>query len=69
MSVNIEGFLLVTQLAIKQMLAQKTGGSIVNITSTMVEHPIAGINSSVPMITKGGLEAVTRSARALRVPT
>ena len=61
MSVNIEGFLLVTQLAIKQMLAQKTGGSIVNITAAMVEHPIAGINSSVPMITKGGLEAVTRS--------
>src|ERR1700722_15773159 len=60
-SVNIEGFLLISQLVIKQMLAQKTGGSIVNITSTMVENPIAGANSSVPMITKGGLEAVTRN--------
>jgi NAD(P)-dependent dehydrogenase (short-subunit alcohol dehydrogenase family) len=60
-SVNIEGFLFITQLAIKQMLAQKTGGSIVNITSTMVDHPIAGANSAVPMITKGGLQAVTRS--------
>jgi NAD(P)-dependent dehydrogenase (short-subunit alcohol dehydrogenase family) len=60
-SVNIEGFLFITQLAIKQMLAQKTGGSIVNITTTMVDHPIAGINCAVPMITKGGLEAVTRS--------
>jgi len=60
-SVNIDGFLFITQLAIKQMLAQKTGGSIVNITTTMVDHPIAGINSAVPMITKGGLEAVTRS--------
>src|SRR5437870_10245220 len=38
-----------------------TGGSIINITSAMVDHPIAGINSAVPMITKGGLEAVTRS--------
>jgi len=27
----------------------------------MVEHPIAGVNASVPMITKGGLEAITRS--------
>jgi NAD(P)-dependent dehydrogenase (short-subunit alcohol dehydrogenase family) len=27
----------------------------------MVEHPIAGDNSSVPMITKGGLQAVMRS--------
>jgi NAD(P)-dependent dehydrogenase (short-subunit alcohol dehydrogenase family) len=60
-SVNIEGFLFITQLSIKQMLAQTTGGSIVNITSTMVDHPIAGINSTVAMITKGGLEAVTRS--------
>jgi NAD(P)-dependent dehydrogenase (short-subunit alcohol dehydrogenase family) len=60
-SVNIEGFLFITQLAIKQMLDQKTGGSIVNITSTMVGHPIAGINASVAMLTKGGLEAVTRN--------
>jgi len=60
-SVNIEGFFFLSQLAIKQMLAQETGGSIVNITTTLVGHPIAGINSAVPMITKGGLEAVTRS--------
>jgi NAD(P)-dependent dehydrogenase (short-subunit alcohol dehydrogenase family) len=50
-SVNIEGFRFITQLAIRQMLAQKTGGSIVNITSTMMGHPIAGINATVPMIT------------------
>src|SRR6476646_1136010 len=30
-STNIEGFLYVTQLSIKQMLGQKTGGSIVTI--------------------------------------
>ena len=60
-STNIEGFLFVSQLAIKQMVAQKSGGSIVNITSTMVDHPIAGVNASVPMMTKGGLEAVTLS--------
>jgi NAD(P)-dependent dehydrogenase (short-subunit alcohol dehydrogenase family) len=60
-SVNIEGFLFITQLAIKQMLAQKTDGSIVNITASLADHPIAGANSSVPMITKGGLQAITRS--------
>jgi NAD(P)-dependent dehydrogenase (short-subunit alcohol dehydrogenase family) len=60
-SVNIEGFLFVTQLAIKQMLAAKRSGSIVNITTSLAEHPIAGVNAAVPMITKGGLEAVTRS--------
>jgi NAD(P)-dependent dehydrogenase (short-subunit alcohol dehydrogenase family) len=60
-SVNIDGFLFISQLAITQMLTQKSGGSIVNITSTMVDHPIAGVNATVPMITKGGLEAATRS--------
>jgi NAD(P)-dependent dehydrogenase (short-subunit alcohol dehydrogenase family) len=60
-SVNIDGFLFISQLAVKQMLVQKSGGSIVNITSTMVDHPIAGVNAAVPMITKGGLQAVTRS--------
>ena len=60
-SVNIDGFLFISQLSIKQMLAQKTGGSIVTITATSVDHPIAGVNASVPMITKGGLEAATRN--------
>ncbi len=60
-SVNLEGFLLITQIAIRQMLAQNTGGSIVNVTAAQVNHPIAGINSSVAMMIKGGLEAVTRS--------
>jgi NAD(P)-dependent dehydrogenase (short-subunit alcohol dehydrogenase family) len=43
------------------MVAQKSGGSIVSITTSLVEHPIAGINASVPMITKGGIEAITRN--------
>ena len=34
-STNLEGFLYVTQLVIKQMLAQKTGGNIVTITAAL----------------------------------
>jgi NAD(P)-dependent dehydrogenase (short-subunit alcohol dehydrogenase family) len=60
-STNLEGFLYVTQGAVKQMLAQKSDGSVVTITTSMVENPIAGVTASVPMITKGGLDAVTRS--------
>jgi hypothetical protein len=37
------------------MVAQNTCGSIVNITAASADHPIAGENSSVPMITKGGI--------------
>jgi NAD(P)-dependent dehydrogenase (short-subunit alcohol dehydrogenase family) len=58
---NLEGFIYITQLAIKQMVAQKSGGSIVSITTTLAEHPIAGVNASVAMITKGGIQAITRS--------
>jgi NAD(P)-dependent dehydrogenase (short-subunit alcohol dehydrogenase family) len=57
---NLEGFLYVTQLAIRQMLAQKTGGSIVTITAALARNPIRGVTASVPMITKGGLETITR---------
>jgi NAD(P)-dependent dehydrogenase (short-subunit alcohol dehydrogenase family) len=60
-STNLEGFLHVTQATVKQMLAQKTGGSVVTITAAMAKNPIAGLKASVPMITKGGLEAVTLS--------
>jgi NAD(P)-dependent dehydrogenase (short-subunit alcohol dehydrogenase family) len=60
-STNLAGFIYVTQLAVKQMQAQKTGGSIVSITAALVDNPIAGIPASIPMITKGGLEAGLRS--------
>jgi NAD(P)-dependent dehydrogenase (short-subunit alcohol dehydrogenase family) len=60
-SVNIDGFIFITQLVIKRMLAQQAGGSIVNITASQVDHPIAGVNSALSMITKGGLQAGTRS--------
>jgi NAD(P)-dependent dehydrogenase (short-subunit alcohol dehydrogenase family) len=57
---NIEGFLYVTQLTIKEMLAQKTGGSIVTITAALARNPIRGVTAAVPMITKGGLETITQ---------
>ena len=59
-STNVEGFLYVTQLAIKQMVAQKTGGSIVTITAALARNPIRGVTATVPMITKGGLETITQ---------
>lgn len=58
---NLKGFLYVTQGSVKQMLTQKRSGSVVSITASTVVNPIAGILASVPMITKGGVEAVTRS--------
>jgi NAD(P)-dependent dehydrogenase (short-subunit alcohol dehydrogenase family) len=60
-STNLSGFIYITQLAVKQMLAQKSGGSIVSISAALVDNPIAGVTASVSMITKGGLNAITRS--------
>lgn len=60
-STNLEGFIHLTQLAVRQMLAQKTGGSIVSITTPLVDHPILGINASVAMATKGGIEALSKN--------
>jgi NAD(P)-dependent dehydrogenase (short-subunit alcohol dehydrogenase family) len=60
-SINLEGFIFVTQFAVTQMLSQNRGGSVTSITAAMVENPIAGIPASIPMMTKGGLESVTLS--------
>ncbi len=60
-STNLEGFIFITQAAVKQMLSQGTGGSVTTITSSLVKNPISGVSASIPMITKGGLEAITLS--------
>jgi len=59
-STNLEGFFHITRLVVGQMLVQKTGGSIVTITAALADNPISGNKASVPMITKGGLNTVTK---------
>jgi NAD(P)-dependent dehydrogenase (short-subunit alcohol dehydrogenase family) len=63
-STNLEGYVYITQFAVKQMLAQKSGGSVVSITTSLVENPIAGFTVSLPMMTKGGIEAMSRNLAA-----
>jgi NAD(P)-dependent dehydrogenase (short-subunit alcohol dehydrogenase family) len=60
-STNLDGFIYTTQLVVKQMLAQKTGGSVVSIGASLADHPLAVFTASVPMITKGGINAISRS--------
>lgn len=59
-SVNLLGFIYIAQLAVQQMLKQKSG-CVVSITAALADNPIAGVNASVSMLTKGGLNAVIRS--------
>ena len=60
-STNLEGFIFITQLAVKQILLQGAGGSVTTITAALLKNPIAGIPASIPMMTKGGLDAITLS--------
>ncbi len=60
-STNLEGFIHLTQRVVKQMLAQKSGGSIVSITTPLIDHPIAGLSASVAMMTKGGIDAISKN--------
>jgi NAD(P)-dependent dehydrogenase (short-subunit alcohol dehydrogenase family) len=59
-TVNLGGFFCITQRAVRQMVDQ--GGShIVNVTTSLVEHARSASPSALASLTKGGLDAVTRS--------
>ena len=60
-STNLDGFVFITQLAVRQMLAQDRGGSVTSISASLADNPIAGVPASVPMMTKGGIDAITLS--------
>ncbi|MBX4871661.1 SDR family NAD(P)-dependent oxidoreductase [Rhizobium bangladeshense] len=57
--VNISGFFHITQRAAKVML-QQGSGHIVNITTSLVNQPIAGVPAALASLTKGGLNSVTQ---------
>src|SRR5215469_1856813 len=59
-STTLAGFLYLAQLAVKQMLKQKSG-NIINVSTTLVDQPIAGVGAAVQVMLKGGLNAVTRA--------
>ena len=59
-STNLFGFFFITQRTVKEMLKQESG-CVVTITAALADRPIAGVNGSVSMITKGGLNSATRN--------
>lgn len=58
--INLKGTYFVSQAAVRQMKKQG-GGSIVNIGTVLVFHPTASLPSTAPLITKGGVHALTTS--------
>lgn len=59
-STNLLGFFHITQRTVKEMLKQKSG-CVVSITAALADRPIAGVNGSISMITKGGLNSATKN--------
>lgn len=57
---NLFGFFHATQAAVRPMLRQGTG-HIVNITTSLVSQPMKQVPSALQSLTKGGLNAVTKS--------
>jgi NAD(P)-dependent dehydrogenase (short-subunit alcohol dehydrogenase family) len=70
--VNLRGFFEVSQRAVAAMLSQG-GGHVVNVSTSLVDHASTNVPSALASLTKGGLNAVTKSlateyaARAIRV--
>ncbi len=69
---NLNGFFYISQAAIAAMESQGRG-HIVNITTSLVDHANSNVPSVLASLTKGGLNAATRSlaieyaARGIRV--
>jgi NAD(P)-dependent dehydrogenase (short-subunit alcohol dehydrogenase family) len=59
-STTLGGFLYVSQLTARQMLQQRSG-SIINVSTSVVDQPIAGLGAAVQIMVKGALNAVTRA--------
>jgi NAD(P)-dependent dehydrogenase (short-subunit alcohol dehydrogenase family) len=60
LGVNLAGFFHMTQLAIAEM--EKHGsGHIVQITTSLIDHANSHVPSVLASLTKGGLDAATRS--------
>lgn len=57
---NVAGFFHITQLAIAEMEKQGSG-HVVQITTSLVDNPSAGVPSVLASLTKGGLNAATKS--------
>jgi NAD(P)-dependent dehydrogenase (short-subunit alcohol dehydrogenase family) len=58
-STNLAGFFYVSQEVARHMRSEG-GGHIINITTTLAEQPVAGVNAALAILTKGGLNSVTR---------
>ncbi|MEU8435753.1 SDR family oxidoreductase [Streptomyces sp. NPDC029216] len=61
---NLKGTYLTTQAVVRALRTQGRGGSIVNIGTVLVDHALAGVPASAPVVSKAGVHALTTSLAA-----
>jgi NAD(P)-dependent dehydrogenase (short-subunit alcohol dehydrogenase family) len=57
---NLAGFFAITRRAVAPML-EKGAGHVLTITTSLVDHALSAVPSVLASLTKGGLDAATRS--------
>ncbi len=57
--VNLKGTYFTTQAAVRAMIDQDRGGSIVNIGTVLVDHAMSWVQATAPLISKGAIRALT----------
>lgn len=61
---NLRGTYLTTQAVVRRMKEQGRGGRIVNVGTVLIDHAIGGFPASAPLVSKGGIHALTTSLAA-----
>jgi len=57
---NVAGPFFITQIVLAELLAQQSG-HVVNITAALVDQPLASVPAGLAALSKGGLNALTKS--------
>jgi NAD(P)-dependent dehydrogenase (short-subunit alcohol dehydrogenase family) len=57
---NVTGLFHITQVVLAELLSQRSG-HIVNITAALVDQPLASVPAGLAALSKGGLNALTKS--------
>ncbi|MGY0231878.1 SDR family NAD(P)-dependent oxidoreductase [Longispora urticae] len=65
---NLKSTYFTTQAVVRQMARQATGGAVVNIGTVLIDHAVTSLPASAPLVSKGGVHALTTSLSAELAP-
>lgn len=63
LGINLKGTFFTTQASIPEMI-KTGGGAVINIGTVLVDHALTGFPATAPVVSKGGIHALTRQLAA-----